>query len=184
MFPMFPDMAKSIQQQASAGTGDYHISTARINSLTATVTGGYLRNLYDVPYMDLTQPWYDANCIEDASLYDMLFYVTGSMIILDDDSTGAIVFNKQLINDFNLESPYKFVQKGTWTLDKFAEYAQTVASDLNGNGKVDLERRQIRHTLAARRYNQLPSRGRLKNQSARTAMVNPNLCLTTRTLST
>lgn len=133
------DMAKSIQQQASAGTGDYHISTARIKSLTATVTGGYLRNLYDVPYMDLTQPWYDANCIADASFYDMLFYVTGSMIILDDDSTGAIVFNKQLINDFNLESPYKFVQEGTWTLDKFSEYAQTVANDLNGNGKVDLE---------------------------------------------
>lgn len=30
-------------------------------------------------------------------------------------------------------------RKAHGLLDKFAEYAQTVASDLNGNGKVDLE---------------------------------------------
>jgi len=88
--------------------------------------------------MDLEKPWYDARCVEDASLYDLLFYVTGSMIILDDDSTGAIVFNKQLIENHNLESPYNFVLEGTWTLDKFAEYADIVDNDEDGNGVVDL----------------------------------------------
>lgn len=133
------DMPTAIREQATAGTGDYHISTARIQSLPGTVTGGYLQNLYKIPNMDLTQPWYDAKCIEDASIYDVLFYVTGSMIILDDDSTGAIVFNKQMVTDFNLESLYNFVLEGTWTLDQFAEYADLVDNDENGNGTVELE---------------------------------------------
>jgi len=133
------DMPGTIQKQSAAGTGDYHISTARIQSLPGTVMGGYLMNLHDIPNMDLTKPWYDSKCIEEASLYDLLFYVTGSMIILDDDSTGAMVFNKQLITDHNLENPYTLVAEGTWTLDKMEALADVVDSDLNGNGKVDIE---------------------------------------------
>lgn len=133
------DMPGAIKQQATAGTGDYHVSTARIQSLPSTVTGGYLLNLYDVNNVDLEKPWYDAQCIAEASLYDMLFYVTGSMIILDDDATGAMVFNKQLITDHNLESPYTYVSEGKWTLDRLEELADVVDSDLNGNGQVDIE---------------------------------------------
>ena len=131
-----PDM---IQKQVTSGSGDYNISTARIQSLPTTVTKGYLVNLYNMPHVDLEKPWYDERCIADASYYGLLYYITGDMIILDDDSTGAMVFNKQLIGDYHLESPYDLVQEGTWTLDKMAEMANTVAEDLNGNGEVDIE---------------------------------------------
>ncbi len=40
------------------------------------------------------------------------------MVILDDDSTGAMVFNKQLIGDYSLDMPYDLVAEGTWTLDR------------------------------------------------------------------
>lgn len=133
------DMPGAIKAQATAGTGDYHISTARIQSLPATVTGGYLQNLYSIDTIDLEKPWYDEKCIEDATFYDLLFYVTGSMIILDDDSTGAMLYNKQLITDYSLESPYELVKEGKWTLDKLAEMAEAVANDSNGNGEVDIE---------------------------------------------
>ena len=133
------DMPGTIQRQVTSGTADYNISTARIQSLPATVTKGYLVNLYDMPHVDLTKPWYDERCIADASYYGLLYYVTGDMIILDDDSTGAMVFNKQLIEDYHLEVPYDLVEEGTWTLDKMADMANSVASDLNGNGEVDIE---------------------------------------------
>ena len=133
------DMPGTIQRQVTSGSADYHISTARIQSLPNTVTKGYLVNLYDMPHMDLTKPWYDERCIRDASYYGLLYYVTGDMIILDDDSTGSMVFNKQLITDYHLETPYDLVQEGTWTLDKMSEMANAVAEDLNGNGEVDIE---------------------------------------------
>ena len=134
-----PNMPDTIQKQVTSGSADYNISTARIQSLPATVTKGYLVNLYDMPHMDLTKPWYDERCIADASYYGLLYYVTGDMIILDDDSTGSMVFNKQLITDYHLDTPYDLVEEGTWTLDRMAEMARAVAEDLNGNGEVDIE---------------------------------------------
>lgn len=133
------DMPNAIKQQSTAGTDDYHISTARINELPSIVTSGYLTNLYDVNYRDLEKPWYDSRCIDDASYYGLLYYVTGSMIILDDDSTSAIVFNKQLVENYNLDNIYSAVLDGKWTLDMFAEYAEKVADDVNGNGVVDID---------------------------------------------
>ena len=133
------DMPSTIQKQVKSGSSDYLISTARIQSLPGTVTKGYLVNLYDMPYMDLAKPWYDERCIEDASYYGLLYYVTGDMVLLDDDSTGAMVFNKQLIGDFGLDMPYDLVYGGKWTFDKMADMAKAVASDLNGNGEVDIE---------------------------------------------
>ena len=75
-----PNMPDTIQKQVTSGSADYNISTARIQSLPATVTKGYLVNLYDMPHMDLTKPWYDERCIADASYYGLLYYVTGDKI--------------------------------------------------------------------------------------------------------
>jgi hypothetical protein len=133
------NMPDAIMRQVKAGTGDYNISTARIQSLPNTVLSGYLTDLNRMPRMDLSKPWYDQKCIDEASFYGLLYYVTGDMLILDDDSTGAMVFNKQLIADYNLDMPYDLVQEGAWTMDKMGEMAGTVASDVNGNGTVELQ---------------------------------------------
>ena len=50
------DMPSTIQKQVKSGSSDYLISTARIQSLPSTVTKGYLVNLYDMPYIDLSKP--------------------------------------------------------------------------------------------------------------------------------
>ena len=133
------NMPDAIMRQVKAGTADYNISTARIQSLPNTVLSGYLVDLHKMPRIDLTKPWYDQKCIDEASFYGLLYYVTGDMLILDDDSTGAMVFNKQLITDYNLEMPYDLVEEGRWTMDKMGEMAKTVSEDLNGNGTVELE---------------------------------------------
>ncbi len=131
------DQPGDIQKQVLAGTDDFHISTARIQSLPATVQGGYLVNLYEMPWIDLTKPWYDQTVIESASLFDQLYYVTGDMIILDDDSTAAMLFNKALIEDMGLENPYELVSDKKWTYDKMLEMMNGVSGDVDGNGKND-----------------------------------------------
>ena len=132
-------MPSAITQQVQAGTADYNISTCRIAAVAPVVLDGYLIDLHDMPRIDLSKPWYDQKCIDEATFYGLLYYVTGDMLILDDDSTGAMVFNKQLITDYNLDMPYDLVQEGTWTMDKMGEMGRTVASDVNGNGTVELQ---------------------------------------------
>jgi ABC-type glycerol-3-phosphate transport system substrate-binding protein len=91
------DMNVAVQKQVKAGTDDFHIVTPRIESIKGSVRSGYFVNLYDLENVDLTKPWYDQMMIDNATILGQLYYVTGDMIILDDDSTSAMVFNKKII---------------------------------------------------------------------------------------
>lgn len=132
------DMNTAVQKQVKAGTDDFHIVTPRIESIKSTVRGGYFVNLYDLENVDLTKPWYDQMMIKNATILGQLYYVTGDMIILDDDSTSAMVFDKKIISDYNMEMPYDLVYNNKWTFDKMNEMITAATKDLNGDGKADL----------------------------------------------
>jgi hypothetical protein len=46
-------------------------------------------------------------------------------------------FNKAIIEELGLESPYDLVAKNEWTFDKFLEYEKAAYKDLNGDGVMD-----------------------------------------------
>ena len=46
--------------------------------------------------------------------------------------THALVFNKDVVDTFQLESPYDLVKSGDWTIDKLSEMARTVTADIDG----------------------------------------------------
>ncbi|MBQ7921606.1 MAG: extracellular solute-binding protein, partial [Clostridia bacterium] len=52
---------------------------------------------------------------------------------------AALLFNRNMITDNNLENPYDLVLAGTWTIDKFTEMAIAVINDMNGDGLYDGE---------------------------------------------
>ncbi|MDD4772507.1 MAG: hypothetical protein PHZ09_02750 [Eubacteriales bacterium] len=133
------DINVAVQKLVKAGTDDYHIVTPRIESIKSTVRNGYFVNLHNVEYMDLTKPWYDQMMIDNATILGQLYYVTGDMIILDDDSTSAMVFNKKMVTDYNMDLPYDLVFDNKWTFDKMNEMITAASKDLNGDGKADLE---------------------------------------------
>jgi len=59
-------------------------------------------------------------------------------------------FNKDMISDFGLESPYSFVKNGTWTIDKMYEMGKAAAADLNNDGIRDVnDRYGVTHILDA-----------------------------------
>jgi hypothetical protein len=48
------------------------------------------------------------------------------------------MFNKGMVSDLGLESPYDLVRNSKWTFDKFEEFGKAAKSDVNGDGKMDL----------------------------------------------
>lgn len=51
--------------------------------------------------------------------------------------TYPLAFNKQLLEDNNLEDPRELYARGEWTWDKFVEYCQTLTQDTDGDGQID-----------------------------------------------
>ena len=60
--------------------------------------------------------------------------VRGENVVAD---TYALAFNKQMLEDANLEDPRALYERGEWTWDKFVEYAQALTQDTDGDGVTD-----------------------------------------------
>ncbi|MGN0505390.1 MAG: ABC transporter substrate-binding protein [Lachnospiraceae bacterium] len=52
-------------------------------------------------------------------------------------ATYPLAFNKQMLEDNNLEDPRDLWDRGEWTWDKFIEYCQVLTQDTDGDGQMD-----------------------------------------------
>jgi len=135
-----PDNYNDIPSQAAkvvlAGDNEFDMFSFNVASL---IKNNYLYNLYDIPYMDLSQPYYDQNLIDSLTIADKLFAVAGEMIIMDNEATLGTTFNKKIAADYGVAEKYngtlyEVVEDGRWTLDVFNEIASLTSGDLNGDG--------------------------------------------------
>lgn len=53
------------------------------------------------------------------------------------EATYPLAFNKQMLEDNNLEDPRELYARGEWTWDKFIEYCQVLTQDTDGDGQID-----------------------------------------------
>lgn len=53
------------------------------------------------------------------------------------EATYPLAFNKQMLDDNNLEDPRELYARGEWTWSKFIEYCQTLTQDTDGDGQID-----------------------------------------------
>lgn len=121
---------------------------AQDNAYDAAMLGGYasgslatqglLQNLNSVPWLDFSQSWWDQKAVKDLTIKDKLYFMTGDFdTAANMDWTYCILFNKNIVQDYDLENLYELVKSGEWTIDKFGEMTRKVSKDLNGDGKMD-----------------------------------------------
>jgi hypothetical protein len=127
----------TITNQNASGDSTYLVTIPRLNEAGSLVTNGAFHNLYEVNHIDLTKPWWDQNSVEHLSSNDTLHLVATSLMVNDKDATAALAFSKDAIRDYELESPYQFVEDNTWTYETLADMAEQACSDLDGNDKMD-----------------------------------------------
>lgn len=129
-------LANSVQSQDNA----YQLYTLALGSTFTPAQSGQLHELNNFAEngtLDLTASWWDQNILNDLSVNHMNFSITGDIGTMYKKSIGAIMFNKSILNQNQLESPYELMNSGKWTIDKMVEMGQKISSDLDGNGVMD-----------------------------------------------
>lgn len=91
----------------------------------------------DVPNINLAKGYWDQSINESLSLGGVHYIAEGAFNLDIYDLTFCLLFNKTLIEQFDLASPYETVNQGTWTYETMLAQMQTVAADINGDGKQD-----------------------------------------------
>ncbi len=122
----------------SVMAGDDAYAAAMINGydICNLACSGYLYDLAALPYVDLSQRYWDQKANEDLMILGHMYYTTGDISTSDNDATCCYFFNKKLVADYSLDDPYALVNDGKWVYDKMASMAGTVTGDLNGDGKM------------------------------------------------
>ena len=98
-----------------AGTNDYDFADVGCYDVSSLAYQGHILDLNTVKNIDLTKSWWDPKANEQLSVRGKMFYTTGDIGILDNDCTYCILFNKQVVENFSLESPYELVRENRWT---------------------------------------------------------------------
>ena len=97
-------------------------------------TEGYVTPAEALPYCDITQDWYIHDVNEQLSINNRLWFA------YSDECTGAylgtlmIFFNKTIADDLKLGNLYDMVDNGTWTVDRFYDFAAKAKQDINEDG--------------------------------------------------
>ncbi len=128
---------QQIMKSINADEDAYDIAFERAVSLPSVLSGGYMLELSEIPYLDLSWGFWDQNSLNDLSVSNNIMMAAGDIHLSSFDCTWTLYFDKVLIDDNNLENPYDLIDSNKWTLDKLNDLCKTVSRDLDGNGKMD-----------------------------------------------
>lgn len=130
------DVGNEARKSIIAGSADYDVCMANTSESATLASQHLFYNLKDIPYLDLTRDWWDQRSVNQLSIAGRLYFCTGDLSIMANDATWILMFNKQMITDLSLESPYDLVNNNKWTIAKMLEMAKVAAKDLDGDGKM------------------------------------------------
>jgi len=136
------DVVAAIRQAAAAGLNEWDVILTTNNSTVTQGMDNLMLDLRALPYLDLEQPYWWQNAMENVSLTGAeRRYLIGDFMLLNYYRTGAFYYNKNLYESLygDAEEPYGYVLDGSWTYDRMLERAQGAYKDANGNGKTDVE---------------------------------------------
>lgn len=93
-------------------------------------------DLNELTDVDWDARYWNQNIRKISTIQDKTYAGNGSFIF-DTSSTYMLYYNETIWNELNLPDPYEMVRNGTWTQDKFAEFALKAKADQDGSGVVD-----------------------------------------------
>ncbi len=129
------DTRAEINRNVQAGDDSYDAVWCWMNHFWTPASSGYFVDFNEIPNIDLDNPWWDQNLRRDFQFYGRNFGMTGDISTKDDGCTVLFCFNKKLITDYDLDSPYELIRSNAWTIDRFTEMIRTVNDDVNGDDK-------------------------------------------------
>lgn len=134
----YPSVIKNL-----VASGDSSIDAAAAYKRTTNelAVKGNFYNLRTIGTLNLDKNRWDQNFNRYYSYNNgkQQYIATGDILYNDNYTNEILYFNKKLIDDYALESPYDLVRKGSWTIEEMSRLISEIRQDINGDGKYDTE---------------------------------------------
>jgi len=127
------DITGLFSRTVRAGLDEYDAVAPRLMNAGTFAARGYGLNVLDT-ILTLDAPWWDQNIITDMSIAGRAYVIAGDLFIKHYDGIAMLMFNKKILSDLQLDSPYNLVNNNQWTFDNFNQMVKQGTRDLTGDG--------------------------------------------------
>lgn len=132
------EIADKINMDKDAGTDDYDAALLSLMEGMNCAQNDAVLNLMDYSAFDETHSWWNQTFVKQCTLFgNQIYTIAGAINIWDDCSNRMMVFNQDILDRYNCESPYQQVFDGTWTIENMMASAMACTQDLNGDQEFD-----------------------------------------------
>ena len=126
--------ADTVMRSVSSGMDDYQLVLTNVYyGVAPFVSNGYLYDLGELDALNLDAPYWAGDLMNEISVDGKYYLGYGDLCLSE---VLVVIFNKDLMDEYQMTAPYDNVRNMTWTLDKMMEMASLVKKD-NGDGKWD-----------------------------------------------
>lgn len=134
------DQLGVVRSSILGGSDDFDLVSSLCYRTGSLITDGLLYNWLDLPYVDLSSPWWISGINENYRIGDNIFAAVGDMCVSTLTLTYAMYYNRTLGNNYDIDFDTDIAAKikdGTWTIDYLTEISR-IYSDVNGDSVRDV----------------------------------------------
>ncbi|MCQ2432000.1 MAG: hypothetical protein MJ175_05275 [Clostridia bacterium] len=130
------DDSPDIRRILLSGDDAYELCNTMCPMALTYWSEGLVIDMDTLPHVDLSKNYWARKLNDSISINGRNYVALGAYDVNVYDLTYALTFNKQLVQDFDMTSPYELVKTGKWTIDQMNNMMIQVLSDLDGDGKM------------------------------------------------
>ena len=131
------DFMSAVSNSVLAGDSEYDMIMGYQANMITPAMEGYFLNVYDIPHIDESAPWWSEKCNSSITFNDKLYMTTGDIALTLWNGMYVYYFNKKLAEEYKIPDMYQLVKDGKWTIDKLAELSSGISGDINGDTVYD-----------------------------------------------
>ena len=123
-----------ITNSVMAADGAFDVVSGIISCVQPIATPKTFMNVYDLPDINLDNPWWVSELQNGLTINGKLISFMGDMSLSLYTGLSVIFANLDMMENKGLENPYDLVYNNQWTIDKMTEICTDAGQDLNGDG--------------------------------------------------
>ena len=128
------DLLTTVRTQVMGGATEFDMIIGSCKRLATLARENLLLDLSSVDRFDMTKEYWDSNAAEQLMIGDKLYFTNCDLNV--QEVAFVVYFNKQMIENESLTSPYEYMDKNEWTLDNWANLVMAVSDDVTGEGEM------------------------------------------------
>lgn len=131
-YAKFSEVGAMLKQSGRAQSDDYDLYFVVFPDAYTALSEGAMPPASALPYTDPSKPWYyravnEGLCIDGVQLM--------AYTAFDKNPGGkCLIFNQKIFDDLGEAYPYRTVEDGAWTYDRFYALIEKAAADVDGDG--------------------------------------------------